>query len=492
MKLRIAMLLAAVAAFTVMSCDHDEIRLEMIPRDTGMYRQIIVYRTGDPAPQSAPAPTAWQLEQEATDVEVVGDIPTSAPAAAKMASPELLAQICPHYATTCRAQGNDNIMIFRGQFKEKLPADVGNGGTYAIYRSSLGNVYFYVETFRGEMDLLKSEQARFAAIDRVVTLLTGWMESKLGREKDFAAVAQFMNTDVRRDLRNLSLHLSMRQANEDRDGGMGDLVLLLYQYAAQRGYLKPSDVPSIVEAVHDGPLPPAIRAKIGGLLKLPADSPKLAFLASREQAGETMGAYLASLPEYQQRLSAWKQDQATTQAAAKSKASGTPAEPTPFVLLEEPVKVLQNDLAPPQTDNLTISLASPQQPFQTNGEWDQVGARVVWRKTLPGREYQTAYPIESEAAWANPNVEFQRAHFGSVLFDNDDLFTYVMWRLALPARDGEAWDAMLNKTDPDKAFEAVAGFRFPSQGKATSAPSYIELGREVMMQKLENAPPPAF
>src|SRR5208337_4469328 len=97
--------------------------------------------------------------------------------------------------------------IARGDFSGQLPNDVGGVGSYTNLTTSLGEVGFYLERFRGNDDLATQTARRFREADQLVDLLIGWTQSELGRERGYKKLRKFLDEDCRRDIKNGGLYL---------------------------------------------------------------------------------------------------------------------------------------------------------------------------------------------------------------------------------------------------------------------------------------------
>jgi len=98
----------------------------------------------------------------------------------------------------------DGRYFVKGEFTNKLPDDVGGAGVYTCLTNSLGAAGFYVERFRGNDDLAGMTERRFKAAGQLTDLMIGWSQIELGRESGYEQLHEFLDVNVRRDLKNLS------------------------------------------------------------------------------------------------------------------------------------------------------------------------------------------------------------------------------------------------------------------------------------------------
>jgi hypothetical protein len=107
------------------------------------------------------------------------------------------------------ANVNGREVVFTGKFGGRTPNDIGGAGFHVFIGSPAGGVTAYVERFRGSDDLLDQMETRTKAADRMVDLVSGWLKTRVGGEKDFDKLQAFLDKDARRDLKNVSLYLWM-------------------------------------------------------------------------------------------------------------------------------------------------------------------------------------------------------------------------------------------------------------------------------------------
>ena len=121
-------------------------------------------------------------------------------------------------------------------------------------------------------------------------------------------------------------------------------------------------------------------------------------------------------------------------------------------------------------DHLVVKLALPSAPIHTNGKWDPAKRQVVGESDLDGVEGDQRLPMFCFASWGTANESFQKAHFGKVIAEGEDLLKYCLWRASLTARQAEEWEARLASLKPGKSIAGeLDAFRFTEEPAATSA-----------------------
>jgi hypothetical protein len=100
----------------------------------------------------------------------------------------------------------DGVSRYSGSF-DTVPADIGGSGTWQRVTSPMGSVYIYAERFRGDDDLVGQIEARLRATDGMADLLIAWFESELSGDPGWPVLRAFMDTQLRHDMKNLSLYI---------------------------------------------------------------------------------------------------------------------------------------------------------------------------------------------------------------------------------------------------------------------------------------------
>lgn len=356
----------------------------------------------------------------------------------------------------------DQKHAFSARIAGKTPVDCANYGTYTRWTSPFGEATLYMERFGGNDDLARQIGDRVAACNRLVDLLIGWLESELEGEPGWKDFHEFLDGQVRRDAANLSLMAYVALAKETNGAGkksddelQAELIRPI-QYAVERGYFEPKDLPALLPAGADGEnLLEWLERLVARKLGLADDAPRpesMAFLKSAEAASASFETYLRTTPEYRRLYAEWEKTR-----------SGDPedAPPKPEQVMTDlfqkgvfELKLFQD------TTRVKVVFQSKQKPVATNGEWDEKAGAVVWDQARnDGEGLATFY----SAAWSTPDADAQIERFGKVALEGEELYMYVLWYNGLGERRAAEWDAFL--ADLPKGPEAnrrIENFRFAS------------------------------
>jgi hypothetical protein len=213
-------------ALLLAGCDHDCYEIEIRPAGDGFSRQL----------------TCWHVGGE-KDREV------------RPLGSQEIARLAKLYAAQKTIEGGKKD-VFTGRFAGNTPADVGGAGSYSTLDSPLGRTFWYVERFRGNDDLESQLAERREAADRLADLLVGWLRSELGDDAARGCMKQFLDHDLRRDLKNLGLYEWTAEARKGHDNDPGsEFLARLALYLAERGYFAPRDVPLLARTVTSTSIP---------------------------------------------------------------------------------------------------------------------------------------------------------------------------------------------------------------------------------------------
>jgi hypothetical protein len=488
---------ALLAAMILVGCQSNTYEVELKPSGATMHRKL----------------TAWRSSGSGPDEKVV-EFPQ-----------EELNQITAGYKGQSAASEN-NKHVFAGDFRGRMPVDVGGAGTYTHWETRFGSSSAYIERFRGNDDLAADLAERHRKTDRIVDLLVGWLQTEVGKEQGFDPLKKFVDEDLRHDLWNLNLYLWSAGDTEDTPNGanaseaingddaMSDALVRMGLYLVERNYFQPEDLPALYEATgrEDAGLAALaswiekpLRVKLGIAPDAPLP-PALNILTDQERLVSSLDKYLRGTEEYRKLRSQWEAERAAEPV------DGVPVEATPPTgtdALEELTLAaflpnIDLDNAP---DALHVKLAAPAEPYLTNGKWDHAQQRVVWKRSIAATNTKAVVKADVlYAFWSSPNAEFQKQHFGSVVLRDDSLASYCLWRKGLPAARANEWDQFVDSLDgklPAKQLIAkLADFRFagePVKGRTAAFEALnslvIGLGGEplqVPMPEMPNNVPPAI
>lgn len=444
-------LFLALVCALVTGCPHDDYTVELKPVPGGVERTLTFYRADGSNSNGVPDYEEFSSNQ--------------------------LAAISAVYPTGGVKQDGEKY-VATGEFAGALPNDVGGAGSYTNFTTSLGDAGFYLERFRGNDDLAGQTEKRFHAADQITDLVIGWTQSQFGRERGYAKLHKFLDEDFRQDLKNAALYFWTAQVNALSDTNADEEFTARFcQYLLERGDVKLSDVPKLCLAFEEGGdesvLLPLIQKLVAEKMGIPASGPlpkSLAILndpAALEKSWET---YLSRSGLYRAKIREWEKEKKTNQKLEAPKPDDVMDDL--FGDLLEPF-----DLFGGEADHLTVKLALNHAPNHSNGKWQN--GQVVWTDDLdPNR----ALPVLYYADWSDPDGQFQKAHFGDVILDGDDLSEYCLWQNSLDGNQTHEWDSFLANLQPgDDLREKLEAFQFTFKPADTNQ---LEIGRKLLMDVL--------
>ncbi|MEI7729022.1 MAG: hypothetical protein WCO56_05605 [Verrucomicrobiota bacterium] len=357
--------------------------------------------------------------------------------------------------------------VFDGVFSDQLPNDVGGAGQYRHFHTSLGSFSTYLERVRGLDDLHGRLELRLKATDQVATLITEWLQSELGQAKGFQALKQFLDGPFRKDLKNLNLYLlQVALSGKKETNALATLTARSVQYAIEHGYVHGEQAPMLLASlleVDEEAWIKLLRACLADKLGEPV---KQAFLKDQKAAVESWKAFLAKTKYYEQYAKRWEKEHAG-EADAK-----TPTPEEAFGKLGE--EAIDFSLGGGD-DKLTVKLSLPVEPLQSNGAWDPDKNLVSWEAEIESKT-PVQLPVICYAAWVQPDVTAQKAHFGKMVLAGDALAKYAVWRANLPAAQGAEWDKFLGGLAPGKNLEQrLDDFKFTGGGEGSGAEKAVNL-----------------
>jgi hypothetical protein len=423
--------------FVVTGCPHNQYIVQLKPRGNTIERTLVFYRE-DGQNTNTGAPN-YQFFDGAE-----------------------LASITSLYPT--QGQTNDGERhVVRGEFTNQLPHDVGGAGVYTNLTTSLGEVGFYVERFRGNDDLAGMAERRDKAADRLTDLVVGWSQMELGREPGYDKLRQFLEVDFRHDLKNLGAYWWEGElVNAYRTNAAEEFAVRFGQYLLERAYFKIGEIPDLFKAESEN-YPQALVPRIQRLVARKMGVPEtervpasLAFLADETMTEKSFDKYLASTDLYRAKLKQWEEDK---------KLKPDTKQPEPSELVGDAIGDLVDfNLFGPQPDHLTVRLSLPSSPVHSNGRWDEALKQVVWETDLNERTNATHVPFSCYASWAQPDREYQKKHFGKVVLTGDELTQYCLWRSGQNTQQGGEWDAFVASLQPGSGLvERLDAFRFSGE-----------------------------
>ena len=346
---------------------------------------------------------------------------------------------------------------FWGRFNENLPNDVGGAGFYTTFSTNMGQVNVYSERFRGNDNLNDTLEKAQLLTDRTVDFLIGWLEYELGDDPNFVNLKAFCNENIRPDLKNLMIYFWLSFALEEyKNGAFEEVVMRVKHYMIERGYFSPKEAHLLFsessEAAEDKAfrlLRQLVTDKMGySLLKMEAE--RLVFLSDSKHAEDSINRYIPTTDFFKQ---AWEE--------IKREQDDPNAEPPKIDMddfIMHDIDFDDFDLLQWSVSGIKVKLACKNEPFDTNGKWDEQESQIVWGGGFAGDE---SLPTFFYASWSNPNEKYQEEHFGRVVLSDEALAEYCTWRENVGEEKGKEWDSFILSLTPNEGLEKqVSSFRF--------------------------------
>ena len=483
---------SAVMTLLITGCPHNQYIVELTPRGPLMERKLTFYREDGTGTNGLPNYQFFPRDELAW-----------------------IGRLYPRGVLT--REGERRTVV--GRFAGAMPADVGGAGSYLNLSSSLGNAAVYAERFRGDDDLTARMEKRSKAADQLTDLIIGWSDREMGHERNYRRLRHFLDTDFRRDVKNMSFYTWMLQASDAaKRGALEEFPLRFGQYLVERGYLKVEDLPDIFRiATDNGPerlmllIQRLVAAKLG-ISRSDATPPGLAMLADADATWKSWADYLRTTPVYRARLRHWQKEKilwgvrvaqqdvadflkSRGQTNSVSPRSASPTKPDPTdVAAELTLELLENQFLSLETeDHLAVRLSLPSAPTHTNGKWDEIAKQVFWESDLEQRTNAVRLPMFCYASWSEPNEGFQSELFGRVILWGEELMKYCFWRGSLNSAQAGEWEAFLTGFKPVVEWtNRLAAFRFsgeagkPENGQQSA--SLADLPRELIQRGMAQKP----
>jgi hypothetical protein len=477
---------AMAAALVCLSCEpNNKYEIVMESDDGSLDRQL----------------TAWQESGSGKSGE-----PNEA-----QVSPAILQGLAGKYPRRVTIDPNAARQTFAGRFTGRLPGELGGAGEYRIIHTPMGSAAGYVERFAGTDDLTYQLERINLAADTITDVLGGYLASRLDKHPGFEKLRRFMDTDFRKDIKNLSIYLwsansGLVSSEENKMEIRARVVLYLiehdyvhyehiFEFARQMAdpAVKDEDTMDKIKA---GEL--AVRRFLARKMGIDETDKQLAFLAdpnevaqSFEQFVRTNEAVRQAVERWQERSASWSADEegshvassqpttgpatepatqpATAQSQPATEPASEPAQPDAMKTIGEAADVLAQDiigaflplggLFGPASDQVSVKLKLPAQPLISNGQWDNKSRGLAWSfNNRPSPLSHICY-----AVWASPDAGFQKEHFGRVILDGQGLALYCGWQKCLTADEARQWDDVLKTVRPATAEAELSRFRAEHQ-----------------------------
>ncbi len=425
---------AALLAIAAVGCDYDKYEIELTPRGHQIERKL----------------STWTATENNGKKQIADD---------------KLARLTELYGKS-RSQRNSAVQEFSDTFKGQMPQDLHNAGWYLRYDSKMGYTCIYSERFGGQDDQAGIIQKRFDAADKLVDHLIKWFEVELAGKEGFDKLRNFMDTDFRRDVKNMASYMWMAQVLEKHDApdeGQG-IAFRVAHYLAERGYFSPQELPVVSRALgHLTWFEPGdkmlefIQRLVAGKMNIAKGQPipdSLAFLSNETATKQSLDAYLVTTPEYKKQLAGWQAEKKENRSADKP----NPADVLTEELLSE---TLGFDMRWGDS-KVDLKLTTDSKPWMTNSVYDPAAGKIRWSVEVSEGDH---IPPICYAVWSVPDEAFQRKLFGKVVFDEDRLMEYCVWRNSLSTKEAKEWTDFLKKgfRPSPKSMERLEKFRFSDE-----------------------------
>jgi tRNA-Thr(GGU) m(6)t(6)A37 methyltransferase TsaA len=379
---------------------------------------------------------------------------------------------------------------YEGSFRENLPDDVGGFGRYVHLGNPMGDVYIYVERFRGNDAQAPDIEKAFDATDYLVDSIIDWLEFELGDNPNFEKLRVFCNEELREDAKNLTVYMWM--GNRVSENPEEDTMVRMMLYLYERDYFTLGDISSFVASTNqEAWILSYLRRLTGkklGYSNTEEVVEELEFLKDRNTVQQSVSRFLKSPKMY---------DKVIQEARERSGDSNLIVDPNWFddsnnigeLLfeihgIELETFFLDFEIFGGNPDKINIKLDCPRKPFETNGKWDDVTKQLSWSKEIEADQL----PFVCYATIGTPNGAFQSRHFGGVILTDEQLLPYAFWYEGLSNRQKEEWDGFLVSLDPNEGVQSkVKSFRFrdapqPSPGRDGAAKLLSDLPRNLIIE----------
>jgi tRNA-Thr(GGU) m(6)t(6)A37 methyltransferase TsaA len=353
----------------------------------------------------------------------------------------------------------------------------------------MGDIYIYVERFRGDDAQAPDIEKAFDAIDYLVDLITDWLEFELGDDPNFEKLRIFCNEELREDAKNLTVYMWMGKRVSDNPEEDTMVRMLLYLY--ERDYFTLDDISSFVASTnHDAWILSYLQRLIGrqlGYSNAEEIVEELEFLKDKNAVQQSVCRFLKSPQMYDKVLQEARAGSGDSNLIVDPNWPDDPNNISDLLLEKHGIELetffLDFELFGGNPDKVNIKLDCPRKPFQTNGKWDEDTKQLSWSKKVEADQL----PFVCYATIGSPNDAFQARHFGVVTLTDEQLLPYSFWYEGLNNKQKEEWDGFLVSLDPNEDVQSkVESFRFrnapqPSPGSDGAVKLLSDLPRNLII-----------
>jgi len=492
---------ALAAALGCLSCSgpSDKYEIVMEPEDNSLDRQLTAWMEGG-------SHKAGEPSERRVSAEILKGF------AAKY----------PHHITT---DPNAARQTFAGKFAGKLPGEFGGAGEYRIIHTLMGSAAVYVERFAGTDDLTwQLEQINLAA-DIVADTLGGYFTSQLQDRPGIDKLRKFMDTDFRKDIKNLSIYLwSVKSGLVTSEDNKMEIRARVVLYLVEHDYIHYDRVIEFARQMMDSAISADDKVKAGQLVlrrflarKMEIDeaSDSFAFLNDPNEVAKSFEQFVSTSDVCRRNVELWNRRSASwpvglegSRAAesqpvsATSQLASAPAKPDPGEVFSKVFShatgALVNNLVDIETLKafyplltlfsrhhrpVSVTLKLPAKPLMSNGNWNERPRGLTWSFDHDGK------PLSHicYAVWASPDKGFQSKRFGRSVLDGQELALYCLWQKGLTADESRQWDEFLRKVSFWSAEKQLSKYCDEHPKPETAEPSmfftgsYITLGAQIII-----------
>jgi len=440
-------------------------------------------------------------------------------------SAEILKGFATKYPQRITTDPNTARQTFAGSFVGKLPGEFGGAGEYRIIHTLMGSAAMYVERFAGTDDLTwQLEQINLAA-DIVADTLGGYFTSQLEKRPGIDKLRKFMDTDFRKDIKNLTIYLwSAKSGLVTSEDNKMEIRARVVLYLVEHDYIHYDRAFEFVRQMVDPAISEEDKIKAAQLIlrrflarKMEIDeaSDSFAFLNDPNEAARSFEQFVSTSDVCRRNAELWNRRSASwpagpershaaesQPASATSQLASAPAEPNPpevfAKVFSEATGALVNNLVDIETIEafypllalfsqhhglVSITLKMPVKPLISNGNWNERPRGLTWSFDHDGK------PLSHicYAVWASPDKGFQSKRFGRAVLDGQELALYCLWQKGLTADESRQWDEFLKKVSFWSAEKQLSKYcdEHPKPEAAGLSiffkGSYVSLGAQIIL-----------
>lgn len=395
-------------------------------------------------------------------------------------APAILRALGERYPRRVTADPNAARQTFAGRFGGRLPGELGGAGEYRVIHTLMGSAGVYVERFAGIGDLVGPLERISLAADTVTDALDGWLASHLKDRPGLDKLRAFMDTDFRRDAKNLAIYLwSAKSGLVSSGANKQEIYARVGLYLIEHDYIHFDHAFEFARQMTDPAVSAADKAKAPLLIvrrflarKMGIDETHeaLGFLSDPNEVGESFEKFIRTSEAVGRGVERWRKLSDSMPAdqsgsfVATSHLAAAKARPDAAEAMGDMLGVLVNidfeDFFPilsifrPSRDEVSVKLKLPAEPLISNGDWDKKSRGLTWSfGNRPKPLSAICY-----AVWASPDSGFQRKHFGRVVLDGEKLALYCGWRKGLSPAEAAKWDEFLKTVRPAKVEGQLSDF----------------------------------